>query len=102
MQAYGLREKMLPFPIKVNSTRAAGTSWAFHYQASETQSCTADSEGTAWSSVYTFSKFYEIDACTSAYASFNQRVANCFFSLVGLLHLWYLGVPFLKLILLFR
>ena len=69
-QAYGLRGKVPPFKVKAHSTRAVGTSWAVHHQASMAQVCKA----ATWSSVHTFTKFYQLDIRKNEESAFGRSV----------------------------
>ena len=70
IQAYGLEKKIPPFQVKAQLTRAVGASWAVHHQASMAQICKA----ATWSSVHTFTKFYQVDVRGYKDAAFRHSV----------------------------
>ena len=72
VQAYSIKGRAPPFPVRAHSTRAVSVSWAFRHQASVIQVCKA----ATWSSVHTFSKFYKLDVEASADASFGRKVLS--------------------------
>lgn len=69
-QVYGLKRKVPPFQIKAHSTRAVSASWAVHHQASVAQICKA----ATWSSVHTFTRFYQMDARWQEDTAFERSV----------------------------
>lgn len=71
-KAYGLKDWFSTFPGKAHFTRAVMSLWVFWHQAYVSHVCKA----AIWSSVNTFSKFYQIDNFASSEDSFRR---SCFF-----------------------
>ncbi|XP_041446068.1 uncharacterized protein LOC121403002 [Xenopus laevis] len=71
-QAYLSKGKAPPLSVRAHSTRAVGASCALRNSASVEQICRA----ATWSSVHTFSKFYNIDTYSSAEAAFGRKVLH--------------------------
>lgn len=70
IQAYGLKQKIPPFQIRAHSTRDIGASWAVHHRASMAQICKA----ATWSSVHTFTRFYQVDVRRHEDIAFGRSV----------------------------
>lgn len=69
-QAYALKVKEPPFPIKANSIRAVGASWAFCHGASVSQVYKA----ATWLSVHTLARFYKVDVSAFVDASLGCKI----------------------------
>lgn len=70
IQAYGLKRKVPPWDLKAHSTRGVSASWAVRQQVSMAQVCKA----AAWSSVHTFTRFYQVDVRSQKETVFGHSV----------------------------
>uniref|UniRef100_A0A6I8RCF9 Tyr recombinase domain-containing protein n=1 Tax=Xenopus tropicalis TaxID=8364 RepID=A0A6I8RCF9_XENTR len=69
-RAYVARGRSPPVHITAHSTRGIGTSWAFRNRASAEQVCRA----ATWSSIHSFTKFYQFEVFAASDAHFGRKV----------------------------
>eukprot|EP00079_Xenopus_tropicalis_P020168 XP_012810786.1 PREDICTED: uncharacterized protein LOC105946088 [Xenopus tropicalis] len=69
-RAYIARGKSPPLHIPAHSTRGIGSSWAFRNRASADQVCRA----ATWSSIHSFTKFYQFEVFAASDAHFGRKV----------------------------
>ncbi|KAE8586429.1 hypothetical protein XENTR_v10006338 [Xenopus tropicalis] len=69
-RAYIARGKSPPIHITAHSTRGIGSSWAFRNRASADQVCRA----ATWSSIHSFTKFYQFEIFAASDAHFGRKV----------------------------
>uniref|UniRef100_A0A803K8I3 Tyr recombinase domain-containing protein n=1 Tax=Xenopus tropicalis TaxID=8364 RepID=A0A803K8I3_XENTR len=75
-RSYLAKKKVPPIKIRAHSTRSLGTSWAHRNFASAEQVCRA----ATWSSLHTFTKFYQFNTYLSAEATFGRKVLQAVIS----------------------
>eukprot|EP00079_Xenopus_tropicalis_P023183 XP_012815376.1 PREDICTED: uncharacterized protein LOC105946832 [Xenopus tropicalis] len=69
-RAYLAKGKPSPLQVRAHSTRAVSTSWAFRNRASAEQLCKA----ATWSSIHSFTKFYNFEVFAADSAHFGRKV----------------------------
>lgn len=69
-RAYIAKGKPSPLQVRAHSTRAVSTSWAFRNRASAEQLCKA----ATWSSIHSFTKFYNFEVFAADSAHFGRKV----------------------------